>query len=75
MRTDPDLGDTVSRDLDKLMLERPDLEVPMGVTVDAEGRTVHTTRKVEDVVAEADARLAAAKEIENCIGPYEQAAE
>jgi hypothetical protein len=70
MRVDPDLPDTVSRDLDKLMLERPDLEVPTGVTVDAEGRTVPTTRKVESVVAEADARLAAAKEIEACVGPY-----
>jgi hypothetical protein len=70
MRVDVDLPDTVSRDLDKLMLERPDLEVPTGVTVDAEGRTVPTTRKVESVVAEADARLAAAKEIEACVGPY-----
>ncbi len=70
MRVDPDLPDTVSRDLDKLMLERPDLEVPTGVTVDAEGRTVPTTRKVESVVAEADSRLAAAKEIEACVGPY-----
>jgi hypothetical protein len=70
MRTDPEMPDTVARDLDKLMLERPDLEVPTGVTVDAEGRTVPTTRKVEDVVAEADDRLAAAKEIEACVGPY-----
>jgi hypothetical protein len=70
MRVDPDLPDTVSRDLDKLMLEQPELEVPTGVTVDAEGRTVPTTRKVESVVAEADARLAAAKEIEACVGPY-----
>lgn len=70
LRSEPDLADTVSRDLDKLMLEKPDLEVPTGVTVDADGRTVSTTRKVEDVVAEADARLAAAKEIEACVGPY-----
>jgi len=75
MRIDPDLPDTVSRDLDKLMLERPDLEVPMGVTVDAEGAVVPATRKVESVVAEADARLAAAKEIELCVGPYPEAAE
>lgn len=70
LRSEPDLAETVSRDLDKLMLEKPDLEVPTGVTVDADGRTVSTTRKVEDVVAEADARLAAAKEIEACVGPY-----
>jgi GNAT superfamily N-acetyltransferase len=70
MRTDPDMHETVARDLDKLMLERPDIEVPTGVTVDAEGRTVPTTRKVEDVVAEADARLEAAKEIAACTGPY-----
>jgi hypothetical protein len=50
------------------------MEVPMGATVDAEGRTVSTTRKVEDVVAEADARSAAAKEIEACVGPYPEAA-
>ena len=47
-----------------------DFEVPMGVTVDAEGRTVPKMVKVEDVVAEADARLAAAKEIADCVGPY-----
>lgn len=70
MRVDPDLPDTVSRDLDKLMLEQPDLEVPMGVTVDAEGAVVPATRKVESVVAEADARLAAAEEIKACVGPY-----
>lgn len=70
MRGDPDVEETIARDLDKLMLERPDLEVPTGVTVDAEGRTVPTTRKVEDVVAEADSRLSAAKEIEACVGPY-----
>lgn len=69
-RVHPDMEETVNRDLDKLMLERPDMEVPMGATVDAEGRTVPTTRKVEDVVAEADARSAAAKEIEACVGPY-----
>lgn len=73
MRVDPDLADTVSRDLDKLMLERPGLEVPTGVTVDAEGRTIPTTRTVESVVAEADARIAAAKEIEACAGPLQTA--
>lgn len=76
MRTNPDLADTVSRDLDKLMLEQPDLEVPTGTTIDADGRVVPTTRKVESVVAEADSRLAAAKEIADCVGPYPaQAAE
>jgi hypothetical protein len=69
-RVHPDMEETVSRDLDKLMLEKPDLEVPTGVTVDADGRTVAATRKVEDVVAEADSRLAAAKEIADCVGPY-----
>lgn len=73
-RTHPDMEETVARDLDKLMLERPDLEVPTGVTVDPEGRTVPTTRKVEDVVAEADALSAAAKEIELCVGPYPEEA-
>ena len=70
MRSDSELPDTVDRDLDKLMLERPDLEVPMGVTIDADGNVVPSTRKVEAAVAEADARLAAAKEIEACVGPY-----
>jgi hypothetical protein len=70
MRADPDMPDTIARDLDKLMLEKPDMEVPMGVTVDSEGRTVPATRKVESVIAEADARSAAAKEIEACVGPY-----
>jgi len=69
-RVNPDMEDTISRDLDKLMLERPDLEVPTGVTVDADGRTVPTTRSIESVVNEADNRLAAAKEIEACVGPY-----
>jgi hypothetical protein len=31
-RLHPDMEETVARDLDKLMLERPDLEVPTGVT-------------------------------------------
>jgi hypothetical protein len=70
MRTDPELPDTMQRDLDKLMLERPDLDVPTGVTVDAEGRTVPTTQKVDDVIAEADRRLSAADEIMACVGPY-----
>jgi hypothetical protein len=75
-RVHPDMEETISRDLDKLMLERPDLEVPTGVTVDADGRTVPTTRTIESVVNEADNRLAAAKEIELCVGPYPaQAAE
>ena len=69
-RTSPDLAETVNRDLDKLVLEHPDLEVPTGVTIDADGRTVPTTRKVESVIEEADSRLAAAKEIEACVGPY-----
>jgi len=69
-RVNPDMEETISRDLDKLMLERPDLEVPTGVTVDADGRTVSTTRKIESVINEADSRLAAAKEIEGCVGPY-----
>jgi hypothetical protein len=69
-RLHPDMEETVSRDLDKLMLEQPDLEVPTGVTVDADGRTVPTTRKIESVINEADNRLAAAKEIEGCVGPY-----
>jgi hypothetical protein len=69
-RVSPDMEETISRDLDKLMLERPDLEVPTGVTVDADGRTVPTTRKIESVINEADNRLAAAKEIEACVGPY-----
>lgn len=72
-RVHPDMEDTISRDLDRLMLERPGLEVPTGVTVDAEGKTVPTTRTVESVVAEADARLAAAKEIEACVGPLQTA--
>jgi hypothetical protein len=75
-RVNPDMEETISRDLDKLMLERPDLEVPTGVTIDADGRTVPTTRKIESVINEADNRLAAAKEIEACVGPYPpQAAE
>lgn len=69
-RVNPDMEETVARDLDKLMLEQPDLEVPMGVTQDVDGRIVPTTRKVESVVAEADQRLAAAKEIMDCVGPY-----
>jgi hypothetical protein len=69
-RLHPDMEETVARDLDKLMLERPDLEVPMGVTVDAEGRTVPTTRKVEDVVAEADAGWRRRKRSRPASGPY-----
>jgi hypothetical protein len=69
-RINPDMEETISRDLDKLMLERPDLEVPMGTIIDADGRAVPTTRKIESVINEADNRLAAAKEIADCVGPY-----
>jgi hypothetical protein len=73
MRADTDMPDTVSRELDRMVIEKPDLEVPMGVTQDADGRMVPTTRKVSDVIAEADAKLAASKEIAACAGPLQTA--
>jgi hypothetical protein len=66
---DPEMHDVVMRDLDRLRAERPDLEIPTGVTQDVEGRTVATTRKLDDILAEGDAREAAAREIAACTGP------
>lgn len=69
IRTDADVADTVSRDLDKLLIERPDLEMPVGAEVDQAGQVGAKMQRVRDVVADADARLAAAKEIKACTGP------
>jgi predicted nucleic acid-binding Zn-ribbon protein len=70
MRTDPDLEETVSRDLDKLLAENPDFEVPVGAVIDEGGQMAPATRRLDDIIAEADSREAAAAEIKACVGPY-----
>lgn len=75
LRRDPELDDTILRDLDRLRAEKGDIEIPMGETVGPSGERTVQTRKVDDVLAEADERLAAAKEIEACAGPQPEAAE
>lgn len=71
LRTDADMADTISRDLDKLVLGRGDFDVPVGVTQDADGKLIAATRKVSDVFDEAARREAAAKEIMACAGPLQ----
>ena len=73
LRAEPELDETILRDLDRLRAEKGDVEIPMGETVNAAGDRVVHSRKVDDVLAEADERLAAAKEIEACAGPQEAA--
>lgn len=69
LRAEPELDETMLRDLDRLRAENGNIDVPMGETVDANGNKVTVTRKIDDVIAEADAREAAAREIEACVGP------
>lgn len=70
LRTDADVADTMARDLDKLVAERPDLEVPVGVEIGPDGKPMPVMRKVDSAIAEADQRELASKEIMACVGPY-----
>lgn len=72
-RADPDVEETVSRDLDKLLAEKPDFEVPVGAVLDEGGQTMPATRRLDDIIADADSREAAAKEIQACAGPLQTA--
>jgi hypothetical protein len=65
-----DLGETVARDFDRLLVDRSGMDVPIGETIDASGQRVAVTRKIEDIASEVERREAAAKEIAACVGPY-----
>ncbi|MFG1284858.1 hypothetical protein [Xanthobacter autotrophicus] len=58
----------VLHDLDKLRASR-DLQVPIGERLDETGQRVADMRSVDDLMDEADARLAAAAEIRACAMP------
>jgi hypothetical protein len=75
MQTSGELDETVLRDLDRLRAERGDLQIPMGETIGPRGERVVNTRTIESVLNEADERIAAAREIEACVGPQKEAAE
>jgi hypothetical protein len=70
-----DADEALLRNLDRLRLDRPELEIPFGETLDPDGRAIPLMRRVDDVLAEADARQSAAKEILDCVGGYQEAAE
>lgn len=61
------------RDFIQIRSKNADLQIPMGETIDAAGERVPVMRSVESVIAEADARELAAREIAACVGPQEVA--
>lgn len=65
----PETDDTVLRDLDRLRAEKGDIDVPFGTAFDESGNPVAQQRNIAAVIEEADARLAAAREIAACAGP------
>jgi hypothetical protein len=71
-RMAPETEETVLRNLDRLRAERGDVQIPVGETIDAEGKAGAVMRSVEDAIAEAESRQLAAKEIMDCVGPYPQ---
>jgi hypothetical protein len=73
LRADPELDESILRDLDRLRAEKGDVEIPMGEQINAAGERVAVSRKIESVLAEADDRLAAAREIAACVGPQPEA--
>ena len=58
----------VLHDLDKLRATR-DLQIPVGERLDEAGQRVADMRSVDDLLDEADARIAAAAEIRACAMP------
>lgn len=60
----------VLHDLDKLRATR-DLQIPVGEHLDEAGQRVAVMRSVDDLLDEADARLAAAEQIRACAIPME----
>lgn len=73
-RSDPLTDEAVLADFDRLRADRPKFEIPVEL-VDASGRRSNMMRDVEEIIADADARLAAAKEIAACTTPQLEAAE
>lgn len=71
LRADPEVNDAMLRDLDRLRAEKGDISIPMGETIDAAGERVAVTRTVDSILAEADSRELAAREIAACVGPQE----
>jgi hypothetical protein len=69
---EPATDETMLRNLDRLRLQREDLEIPVGATLDMDGRLGPVMRRVDDLLAEADARQLAAREIMSCVGPQVQ---
>jgi len=71
----PEVNDSILRDLDRLRVERPDMEIPSGTAIDPRtGEQVTQMRRIDDVLAAADERLTAAKHIAECVGPQEGSA-
>lgn len=70
-----DADDVLLRNLDRLRAERPDVKIPVGEAIDADGRATPVMRSVDDALAEADARLTASREIMDCVGGYPEAAQ
>jgi hypothetical protein len=66
---DTNTDDTVLRNLDRLRAERGDIAIPVGETIGTDGRAAAVMRNVDDMLAEADAREIAAREIIACVGP------
>lgn len=74
VRAEPETDAATLRNLDRLRAERGDFEVPMGETVDADGKPMAAMRRVDDLLAEADSRELAAREILDCVGPQQGSA-
>lgn len=70
LRTETEVAETMARDLDKLVAERPDLEIPTAVEIGPDGKPVSVMRKVDSAIAEVEQRELAAKELMSCVGPY-----
>jgi hypothetical protein len=73
LRADPVTDEAVLNDFDKLRATK-DVQVPVE-QVDASGQRVAVMQSADKIVDEADARLAAAKEIAACAMPQTEAAE
>lgn len=71
---DPATDEAVWRDLDRLRVEKGDISVPMEAKIDADGVETAGMQDIGKVIDDADMRLAAAKEIEACVGPQPEAA-
>jgi hypothetical protein len=64
--TAPDAREVAAMDAMRLLDQRGDIDVPIGVEIAADGTERVVKRKLSEIMAEADDEIAAAKSLKGC---------